>query len=182
MTVLLWILVALGVWVVTSRPQNAKLRALSIRSDTARVALDTARTVVIQTQYRTKAVSKQEREAKVALTARLEALGDSVTYFREMVADGTTTVDTLRLALAKAADQLDTLRGISLAYTQTVDSLRDAYAEERLAAGQALTKAEALIALQDTMLKEQRFGRFNKPTITAFVAGLGAGLVIMLAR
>lgn len=182
MTVLLWILVALGVWYVVGREQDAKMKALSIRVDTARVAFDTARTVVLQTQYKTKAVSKREREAKMALTARLEALSDSVAYFREVAADGTVTADTLRAALAKAADQLDTLRGISLAYTQTVDSLRDAYAEERLAAGQALAKAEALIALQDTMLKEQRVGRFNKATIKSFVAGIGVGIIIVLAR
>lgn len=182
MTVLLWVLVVLGVWWVAHRDADQRLKALSIRVDTARVAFDTAKTVVLQTQYKTKAVSKREREAKMALTARFEALSDSVAYFREVVADGTVTADTLRAALAKAADQLDTLRGISLAYTQTVDSLRDAYAEERLAAGRALAKAEALIALQDTMLKEQRVGRLNKSTITAFVAGIGVGLVIVLAR
>jgi len=182
MTVLLWLLVALGVWYVAGREQDAKMKALRVKVDTARVAFDTARTVVLQTQYKTKAVSKREREAKMALTARLEALSDSVAYFREVVADGTVTADTLRAALAKAADQLDTLRGISLAYTEAVDSLRDAFAEERMAAGRALAKAEALIALQDTMLREQRVGRLGKSTLYAFGAGVGVGLLLVLAR
>ena len=182
MTVLLWILVALGVWYVVGREQDAKMKALSIRVDTARVAFDTARTVVLQTQYKTKAVSKREREAKMALTARLEALSDSVAYFREVVADGTVTADTLRAALAKAADQLDTLRGISLAYTQTVDSLRDAYAEERLASGQALAKAESLIALQDSLIQAKRPRGLHRHVLTSFVAGVGVGLIIVLAR
>jgi hypothetical protein len=182
MTVLLWVLVAMGVWYITARDTSAKMQALRAKADTARVAFDTARTVVLQTQYKTKAVSKREREAQMALTARLEALSDSVAEFRAIVADGTVTADSLRAALAKAADQLDTLRGVALVYTQAVDSLRDAYAEERLAAGRALAKAEALIALQDTMLKEQRVGRFNKATITSFVAGIGVGIIIVLAR
>ena len=182
MTVLLWILVALGVWWVAGREQDAKMKALSIRVDTARVAFDTARTVVIQTQYKTKAVSKREREAQMALTARLEALSDSVAYFRSVVADGTVTADTLRAALAKAADQLDTLKGISLAYTQAVDSLRDAYAEERLAAGTALAKAEALVALQDSLIKAQRPKRFSRTTLQAFGLGVGAGILLVLAR
>lgn len=182
MTVLLWILVALGVWYVAGREQDAKMKALRVKVDTARVAFDTARTVVLQTQYKTKAVSKREREAKMALTARLEALSDSVAYFREVVADGTVTVDTLRAALAKAADQLDTLRGISLAYTQTVDSLRDAYAEERLAAGQALEKAELTIATQDTLIQRLRAPVLGGRTVKAFLAGVGVGIIIVLAR
>lgn len=182
MTVALLVLVALGVWYVAMREADKRLKALSIRVDTARVAFDTARTVVLQTQYKTKAVSKREREAKMALTARLEALSDSVAYFREVVADGTVTADTLRAALAKAADQLDTLRGVALAYTQAVDSLHDAFAEERWVAGRALEKAEALIALQDTMLKEQRVGRFTKATLTSFAVGVGVGVLLVLVR
>ena len=182
MTVLLWVLVVLGVWWVAGREQDAKLKALSIRVDTARVAFDTAKTVVLQTQYKTKAVSKREREAKMALMARLEALSDSVAEYREIVADGTVTADTLRAALAKAADQLDTLRGISLAYTQAVDSLKAAYAEERRAATVALEKAEGVIALQDTMLKEQRFGRFNRATVQAVAIGFGISLIAGLLR
>lgn len=182
MTVLLWVLVAMGVWWLAMRDADQKLKALSIRVDTARVAFDTARTVVLQTQYKTKAVSKREREAKMALTARLEALSDSVAYFREVVADGTVTADTLRAALAKAADQLDTLRGISLAYTQTVDSLRDAYAEERLAAGQALAKAESLIALQDSLIQAKRPRGLNRRTLQAFGVGVGVGILLVLAR
>jgi len=182
MTVLLWVLVAMGVWWLAMRDADQKLKALSIRVDTSRVALDTARTVVLQTQYKTKAVSKREREAKMALTARLEALSDSVAYFREVVADGTVTADTLRAALAKAADQLDTLRGISLAYTQTVDSLRDAYAEERLASGQALAKAESLIALQDSLIQAKRPRGLNRRTLQAFGVGVGVGILLVLAR
>lgn len=182
MTVLLWVLVAMGVWWLAMRDADQKLKALSIRVDTSRVAFDTARTVVLQTQYKTKAVSKREREAKMALTARLEALSDSVAYFREVVADGTVTADTLRAALAKAADQLDTLRGISLAYTQTVDSLRDAYAEERLASGQALAKAESLIALQDSLIQAKRPRGLNRRTLQAFGVGVGVGILLVLAR
>lgn len=182
MTVVLWVLVALGVWYVASQKQDAKLKALSTRVDTARVAFDTARTGVIQTHYKTKAASKREREAQMALTARLEALSDSVAYFREVVADGTVTADTLRAALAKAADQLDTLKGISLVYIQTVDSLREAHTEERLAAGQALTRAEALIALQDSLLTAQRPTRLNRTTLQAFGLGVGVGILFVLLR
>ncbi len=57
MTVLLWVLVVLGVWYMAGRGQDAKMKALAAKADTARVALDTARTVVIQTQYKTKAGS-----------------------------------------------------------------------------------------------------------------------------
>jgi hypothetical protein len=182
MTVALWALVAMGVWWIASREQDAKMKMLQAKTDVARVVFDTARTVAIQTRYVSRAASKREREAQMALTARLEALSDSVAEYREIVADGTVTADTLRAALAKAADQLDTLRGISLAYTQAVDSLKAAYAEERRAATVALEKAEGVIALQDTMLKEQRFGRFNRATVQAVAIGFGIGLIAGLLR
>jgi len=150
MTVLLWVLVAMGVWWLAMRDADQKLKALSIRVDTSRVAFDTARTVVLQTQYKTKAVSKREREAQMALTARLALLDDSIATYRAVAADGTATADTLREALVRATNQLDTLKGISQAYVVTVDSLRSAYAEERRASAVALEKAEAVIAVQET--------------------------------
>jgi len=182
MTVLLWVLVALGVWYVAGREQDAKMKALAAKADTARVALDTARTVVIQTQYKTKAVSKREREAQMALTARLALLDDSIATYRAVAADGTATADTLREALVRATNQLDTLKGISQAYVVTVDSLRSAYAEERRASAVALEKAEAVIAVQDTLLLHQRPALLHRRVLQAFGVGVVTGIVLVLAR
>ena len=182
MTVLLWVLVAMGVWWLAMRDADQKLKALSIRVDTSRVAFDTARTVVLQTQYKTKAVSKREREAQMALTARLALLDDSIATYRAVAADGTATADTLREALVRATDQLDTLKGISQAYVVTVDSLRSAYAEERRAATIAIEKAEAVIAVQDTLLLHQRPALLHRRVLQAFGVGVVTGIVLVLAR
>ena len=179
MTVLLWVLVAMGVWWLAMRDADQKLKALSIRVDTSRVAFDTARTVVLQTQYKTKAVSKREREAQMALTARLALLDDSIATYRAVAADGTATADTLREALVRATNQLDTLKGISQAYVVTVDSLRSAYAEERRASAVAL---EAVIAVQDTLLLHQRPALLHRRVLQAFGVGVVTGIVLVLAR
>ena len=182
MTVLLGMLVVLGVWYVAGREQDAKLKALSAKTDTARVSFDTARTVVVQTQYKTKAASKREREAQVALTARLALLEDSITTYRSIAADGTATLDTLREALVRATDQLDTLKGISQAYVVSVDSLKAAYGEERRAGVVALAKAEAVIRMQDSVIQRLQRPLPQTQTVKIFAAGIGVGIVIALLR
>lgn len=182
MTVLLWVLVALGVWYVVGREQDAKMKALTAKTDTARVVFDTARTVLFQTRYVSRAASKKEREAQVALTARLALLEDSVASYRAIAADGTATVDTLRDALIRASDQLDTLRGLSLAYTQTVDSLKAAYGEERRAASVALEKAETVIVMQDSLIQRLRLNTAGPKIAKAFAVGVGVGIVAALLR
>ena len=182
MTVLLWVLVVLGVWYMAGRGQDAKMKALGAKADTARVAFDTARTVVLQTQYKTKAASKRERETQMALTARLALLEDSIATYRTVAADGTATLDTLREALVRATDQLDTLKGMAQAYVVSVDSLKAAYGEERRAATVALEKAQVVIATQDTLIQRLKAPRLNSTAVKSFLAGIGVGIVIVLAK
>jgi hypothetical protein len=182
MTVFLWVLVALGVWYVAGREQDAKMKALLAKADTARVAFDTARTVVIQTQYKTKAASKREREAQMVLTARLALLEDSIATYRAVAADGTSTADTLREALVRATDQLDTLKGMAIAYSVSVDSLKAAYAEERRAAIVALTKADAVIRMQDSVIYRLQRPLPRTQTVKVFAAGIGIGIAIAVLR
>ena len=182
MTVLLWVLVVLGVWYVAGREQDAKMKALTAKADTARVAFDTARTVVLQTQYRTKAASKREREAQVALTARLALLEDSIATYRAVAADGTATLDTLREALVRATDQLYTLKGISQAYVVSVDSLKAAYGEERRAWAVALNRAEAALTMQDSVIHALQRPVPRKRVLQSFVVGVGVGVLLVLAK
>lgn len=182
MTVLLWVLVVLGVWYMAGRGQDAKMKALAAKADTARVAFDTARTVVLQTQYKTKAASKREREAQMALTARLALLEDSIATYRAVAADGTATLDTLREALVRATDQLDTLKGISQAYVVSVDSLKAAYGEERRAWTVALEKAQLTIVTQDSLIQRLKAPRLSSGVVKSFIAGIGVGIVMALAK
>lgn len=182
MTVFLWVLVVLGVWYVAGREQDAKMKALGAKADTARVAFDTAVTVVMQTRAKSREAGRNEREAQMALTARLALLEDSITTYRAIAADGTATVDTLREALVRATEQLDTLKGIAQAYVVSVDSLRSAYAEERRAATIALEKAELTIVAQDSLIRRLKAPRLSNTAVRSFLVGVGVGVLLVLAK
>ena len=118
----------------------------------------------------------------MALTARLALLEDSITTYRSIAADGTATLDTLREALVRATDQLDTLKGMAIAYSVSVDSLKAAYAEERRAAIVALTKADAVIRMQDSVIYRLQRPLPRTQTVKVFAAGIGIGIAIAVLR
>ena len=118
----------------------------------------------------------------MALTARLALLEDSIATYRAVAADGTATLDTLREALVRATDQLDTLKGISQAYVVSVDSLKSAYGEERRAWTVALHRAEAALTMQDSVIHELQRPVPRKRLLQSFVVGVGVGVLLVLAK
>lgn len=182
MTVLLWVLVAMGIWYAVGKEQDAKLKALGAKADTARVAFDTSVTVVMQTRAKSREAGRKEREAQVALTARLALLEDSIAAYRAVAADGTATADTLRTALVQATDQLAIMHTIAVAYVVAVDSLKAAYAEERRATTVALDKAEAALTMQDSVIHELQRPVPRKRLLQSFAIGVGVGVLLVLAK
>lgn len=153
MTVLLWVLVAMGVWWVAGREQDAKLKALSLRADTAQVAFDTAVTVLMQARGETRSASHRERDAVTRVRAQLKRTDDSLKALTEVLVDSAATITDLRRSLSTAIQTADTLAEVVTQYVAAVDSLKGAYALERRAATVAVERAEQTIKVQDSLIR-----------------------------
>lgn len=187
-TVLLWMFVATGVWYVSSRSQDARLRTLRAKTDSSRTTYDTARTLAMQAQYVTKEAAKEEQRHRRALTVQLSQLRDSIRLARSVADDSAATADSLRSVLRATLQQTDSLLTQVHGYVVVVDSLTAAHARERLAMTAALDRADSTIALQNVLIRalETRecriLGRPCPTRTQVFLAGATLGIVLGLAR
>jgi len=155
----LWLVVAAGIYVVTTRQARDQDRAiqLAVRAgDSLRQSADSARVTAIQAQYAAKSAGQRERKAAGALTAQLDVVRDSLDALRQIEQDSAASLDSVRQALKGAIHLADTLSMQVAVYMAAVDTLRDKHAEERRAMTVALEKADTALAHQDALIRALR--------------------------
>ena len=155
----LWLAVAVGIYVVTTRQARDQARAIQLAvqaADSLRQSADSARVTAIQAQYAAKSAGQRERKAAGALTAQLDVVRDSLDALQQLEQDSAASLDSVRQALKGAIHLADTL-GIQVSiYMAAVDTLRDKHAEERRAMTVALEKADTALAHQDALIRALR--------------------------
>ena len=155
----LWLAVAVGIYVVTTRQARDQARAIQLAvqaADSLRQSADSARVTAIQAQYAAKSAGQRERKAAGALTAQLDVVRDSLDALQQIEQDSAASLDSVRQALKGAIHLADTL-GIQVSiYMAAVDTLRDKHAEERRAMTVALEKADTALAHQDALIRALR--------------------------
>ena len=152
----LWLAVAAGIYVVTTRQAREQARAIQLAVQVAegfRQSADSARVTAIQAQYAAKSAGQQERKAAGALVSQLDAVRDSLDALQQIEQDSAASLDSVRQALKGAIHLADTLSIQVSIYMAAVDTLRDKHAEERRAMTVALEKADTAIAHQDALIR-----------------------------
>ena len=152
----LWLAVAAGIYVVTTRQARDQSRAIQLAvqaADSLRQSADSARVTAIQAQYAAKSAGQRERKAAGALTAQLDAVRDSLDALQQIEQDSAASLDSVRRALKGAIHLADTLSIQVSIYMAAVDTLRAKHAEERRAMTVALEKADTAIAHQDALIR-----------------------------
>jgi small-conductance mechanosensitive channel len=155
----LWLVVAAGIYVVTTRQARDQARAIQLAvqaADSLRQSADSARVTAIQAQYAAKSAGQRERKAAGALTAQLDVVRDSLDALRQIEQDSAASLDSVRQALKGAIHLADTLSIQVSIYMAAVDTLRDKHAEERRAMTVALEKADTALAHQDALIRALR--------------------------
>lgn len=155
----LWLAVAAGIYVVTTRQARDQARAIQLAvqaADSLRQSADSARVTAIQAQYASKAAGQRERKAAGALTAQLDVVRDSLDALQQIEQDSAASLDSVRQALKGAIHLADTLSMQVAVYLAAVDTLRDKHAEERRAMTVALEKADTALAHQDALIRALR--------------------------
>ena len=155
----LWLVVAAGIYVVTTRQARDQARAIQLAvqaADSLRQSADSARVTAIQAQYAAKSAGQRERKAAGALTAQLDVVRDSLDALRQIEQDSAASLDSVRQALKGAIHLADTLSMQVAVYIAAVDTLRDKHAEERRAMTVALEKADTALAHQDALIRALR--------------------------
>jgi hypothetical protein len=155
----LWLVVAAGIYVVTTRQARDQARAIQLAvqaADSLRQSADSARVTAIQAQYTAKSAGQRERKAAGALTAQLDVVRDSLDALRQIEQDSAASLDSVRQALKGAIHLADTLSMQVAVYMAAVDTLRDKHAEERRAMTVALEKADTALAHQDALIRALR--------------------------
>jgi len=155
----LWLVVAAGIYVVTTRQARDQARAIQLAvqaADSLRQSADSARVTAIQAQYAAKSAGQRERKAAGALTAQLDVVRDSLDALRQIEQDSAASLDSVRQALKGAIHLADTLSMQVAVYMAAVDTLRDKHAEERRAMTVALEKADTALAHQDALIRALR--------------------------
>jgi len=152
----LWLAVAAGIYVVTTRQAREQARAIQLAVQVAegfRQSADSARVTAIQAQYAAKSAGQQERKAAGALVSQLDAVRDSLDALQQIEQDSAASLDSVRQALKGAIHLADTLSIQVSVYMAAVDTLRAKHAEERRAMTVALEKADTAIAHQDALIR-----------------------------
>jgi len=152
----LWLAVAAGIYVVTTRQAREQARAIQLAVQVAegfRQSADSARVTAIQAQYAAKSAGQRERKAAGALTAQLDVVRDSLDALQQIEQDSAASLDSVRQALKGAIHLADTLSIQVSIYMAAVDTLRDKHAEERRAMTVALEKADTALAHQDALIR-----------------------------
>ena len=155
----LWLAVAAGIYVVTTRQARDQARAIQLAvqaADSLRQSADSARVTAIQAQYAAKSAGQRERKAAGALTAQLDVVRDSLDALQQIEQDSAASLDSVRQALKGAIHLADTLSMQVAVYLAAVDTLRDKHAEERRAMTVALEKADTALAHQDALIRALR--------------------------
>ena len=155
----LWLVVAAGIYVVTTRQARDQARAIQLAvqaADSLRQSADSARVTAIQAQYTAKSAGQRERKAAGALTAQLDVVRDSLDALQQIEQDSAASLDSVRQALKGAIHLADTLSIQVSIYMAAVDTLRDKHAEERRAMTVALEKADTALAHQDALIRALR--------------------------
>jgi len=155
----LWLVVAAGIYVVTTRQARDQARAIQLAvqaADSLRQSADSARVTAIQAQYAAKSAGQRERKAAGALTAQLDVVRDSLDALQQIEQDSAASLDSVRQALKGAIHLADTLSIQVSIYMAAVDTLRDKHAEERRAMTVALEKADTALAHQDALIRALR--------------------------
>ena len=155
----LWLAVAAGIYVVTTRHARDQARAIQLAvqaADSLRQSADSARVTAIQAQYAAKSAGQRERKAAGALTAQLDVVRDSLDALQQIEQDSAASLDSVRQALKGAIHLADTLSIQVSIYMAAVDTLRDKHAEERRAMTVALERADTALAHQDALIRALR--------------------------
>lgn len=156
MTLVIWALAGLCLWVVLRRDTaaaDARVAAAEAKASAAVASYDSARATAIRSQYASKDAGQREHRGRTLLETRLTQVQDSLAKATAVLRDSSATTLQLRDALAQAIHQADTLSFQASAYLAVVDTLRAKHAEERRAMTVALDRADSALAHQDALIR-----------------------------